>query len=261
MTGAIGQMRFGGGAALDNAILDPMQGFDADVWVIDQATGKYILVGRFTSVQITVRNATEPYLEFNQRIPRYLDGEIQIGWQLERGLLDTRVLEQTFGFSQMTRELRINRGSRFQLTFELNAPELQNTPGTLINAGNSIGNGEISFNGQVGAPATYAAPDGLTKNGGSPRNQMYNDRVSTGQYMLTYCKIDSFTMGAQAGRSVIANRWEGLAEGIQYVERNNTWAGTSLASSSGAQENLPRTFNTLGAVKTAGKNPVASGNG
>jgi len=201
------------GAAVNNALLDPLQGYDADVWALDQATGSYLLVGRFTSIQITVRNATEPYMEFNQRIPRYLDGEIQIGWVLERGQLDSRILEQTFGLSAMTRELRLNRMPRLQITFEMNATELDTGA---ARAGNTSGgsNQANSSDLRIGAgPANYD-----------------QRRKASGQLMLTFCKVDSFTLGAMAGRSVIANRWEGLAEGIEQVDRASLWAGVALKS-------------------------------
>jgi len=206
------------GAAVNNAILDPLQGFDADVYVVDQATGAYMLVGRFVSIQITIRNATEPYMEFNQRVPRFLDGEFQIGWVLERGHLEHRVLEYTFGINTISRELRLNRSPRFQITFQILAPELDEDPqgysGILETSGSNeygetvIGNGEI-----------YFARRGANK---------YQRRRASGQYVLTFCKVDSLSIGAMAGRSVIANRWEGVAEGIQQVNRVNVWAGTTL---------------------------------
>lgn len=206
------------GAAVNNALLDPLQGYDADVWALDQSTGNYLLVGRFTSIQVTIRNATEPYMEFNQRVPRYLDGEIQIGWVLERGQLDTRILQQTFGVSAMTRELRLNRMPRLQITFEMNAHELDtvNAPdgaGYQTDTG-IIGNGELLLGS---GPAGYD-----------------QRRKASGQLMLTFCKVDSLTIGAMAGRSVIANRWEGLAEGIEEVDRTSLWAGVTLKAASGS---------------------------
>jgi hypothetical protein len=217
------------GAAVNNALLDPLQGYDADAWVLDQATGRYLMVGRFTSLQITIRNATEPYMEFNQRVPRYLDGEMQIGWVLERGLIDTRILQQVFGISALTRELRLNRMARLQITFEMSADELDNTnqssdgnrnsmPPDYNEATGTIGNGELFIN---------RGPSGW-----NPR------RSAKGQLMLTYCKVDSLTLGAMAGRSVIATRLEGLAEGIEEVDRTSLWSGVALTASSAAN-NLP----------------------
>ena len=196
------------GAVVNNGIKDPLQGFDADVWVIDQATGNQLLVGRFTSIQLTIRNATEPYLEFNQRVPRMLDGEFQFGWVLERGLLDTRILESTFGFSDIRREMRISRSPRMMITLDLNAPELD----------------ERSLNTDI-----RNTNMGELRVAGSRSRQ---HRHGTGQYRLIMCKPDSLTIGAMAGRSVIAARWEGLAEGVEYIDNSSVWAGTVLDMSS-----------------------------
>ncbi len=186
-------------APINNAVLDPMQGFDADVWVLDQATGSYIMVGRFVSIQVSIRNSTEPYMEFNQRIPRYLDGEFQIGWVLERGMIDYRILQQTFGYSTISRIARVNRGVRFQISFSLNAPEL---------------NDEMPMaNPSFGSIKTATST---------------SRRKTVGKLRLTFCKVDSLTIGATSGRSVIANRWEGMAEGIEEVNSNVASAGSYL---------------------------------
>lgn len=187
-------------APVNNALLDPLQGFDVDVWVADQATGGVNMIGRFTSLQLTVRDSTEPYLEFNQRVPRYLNGDVQIGFVLERGLIDTRLLQNIFGFNVLSREMRFNRGPRMQITFDINAPELELA-------------GVAGDNG-------FLAPTGST-------------RSAKGQYRLTFCKPDSLTIGMQAGRSVIATRLEGLAEGIEFIEDSALWAGISLEQVSG----------------------------
>ena len=215
------------GAAVNNALLDPLQGYDADVWALDQSTGNYLLVGRFTSIQVTIRNATEPYMEFNQRVPRYLDGEIQIGWVLERGQIDSRILQQTFGVSALTRELRLNRMPRLQITFEMNAHELDT-----VNAGGATGPDYQSDQGIIGNGGL------LLGNGPAGYDQR---RKASGQLMLTFCKVDSLTIGAMAGRSVIANRWEGLAEGIEEVDRTAVWAGVTLKAASAS--NALRTAN------------------
>lgn len=176
-------------AAVNNAILDPLQGFDFDVYVQDQATGAQLLVGNFTSFQWTMRNATEPYMEFNQRVPRLLDGEFQFGWVLERGCIDIRFVQQTFGVNAIGRELRISRSPRFQITIEANAPELEG-------------------NGFTGGAIELANTNGYTS----------ANRKAKGRYRLVYAKVDAFTFGAMAGRSVVANRWEGLCEGIYFNE-------------------------------------------
>lgn len=184
------QFKPGFGTVVNNAGLDPLQGFDADVWALDQATGANNLVGRFTSIQLVIRNATEPYMEYNQRFPRHLDGDIQIGWVMERGQLDARVFEQTFGLSSMGRELRLNRMPRFQITFQLKADELDDKSITGTND---------------------SAP--------------YQKRRANSEIVLSMCKIDTFTLGSTAGRQVIANRWEGMAEGYDIINRTSADSG------------------------------------
>jgi len=202
-------------APINNAVLDPMQGFDADVYVLDQATGSYTMIGRFVSIQITIRNSTEPYLEFNQRVPRYLDGEFQIGWVLERGMLDYRALEHTFGLATISRSARLNRGTRFQITFSLNAEELQEASDSATKTPDNIAPSARTFG---------LAADKIPEN---------TARKTKGKLRLTFCKVDSYTLGSTAGRSVIANRWEGVAEGIEEINSNVLGAGTYLESVGG----------------------------
>lgn len=190
-------------AAVNNAILDPLSGFDVDVFVQDQVTGAQMLAGSFTSFQFTVRNSTEPYLEFNNRIPRLLDGEYQFGWVLERGCIDVRFIQQTFGIDSMSREMRLNRSPRFQITVELNAPELEGTKGS-----------------ETG--------DGYSYNSSGSDDLNSDVRKAKGRYRLIYAKTDALTFGAMAGRSVVANRWEGLCEGIMYSDDTTGWAGVNL---------------------------------
>lgn len=191
------------GLNLNNAIRDPLQGYDCDVWVVDQATGIQTLVGSFVSLQVIIRNSTEAYLELNQTVTRTLDGVWQFGWVMERGMIDTRILEQTWGISNIQREMRLGRMPRFMVTFDLNAPELNET----ANSNNSLRPvGEVI----VGTASKFA-----------------NARKSTGQYRLVNCKVDSLTMDFRAGQTVIANRWEGLAEGITFIDNSSIWAGVT----------------------------------
>lgn len=219
------------GAAVNNALLDPISGFDVDVWLVDQATGEYRIIGRFTSIQVTIRNATEPYLEFNQRVPRMLDGEFQMGWVLERGMIDARILQHTFGVSSITRELRLSRSPRFQITFEMNAPELDEHD-TRKSAAPLEGNDINATEGRIGNGELYLGALGTN---GTPLR-----RRASGQLQLTFCRVDSLVIGATAGRSVVANRWEGLAEGITEVDRTQVWAGTALPRSVAADRIFQR---------------------
>ena len=104
-------------------------------------------------------------------MPRYLDGEINIEWQMESGLVDSRILQQTFGFDSLSPDEYIKRMPRFQIHFVMDSPGLVN-----------------------------------------------RRRDATGQLVLTFCKVDALTLAATAGRSVVANRWEGVAEGIKFVD-------------------------------------------
>jgi hypothetical protein len=191
------------GLNLNNAIKDPLQGFDCDVWVVDQATGIQTLVGSFVSLQVIVRNSTEAYLEMNQTVTRTLDGVWQFGWVMERGMIDTRVLEQTWGVSNIQREMRLGRMPRFMVTFDLNAPELDESQSVFANK-------KPASEVIVGSPSKFAT-----------------SRKSTGQYRMINCKVDSLTMDFRAGQTVVANRWEGLAEGITFIDQSNVWAGVT----------------------------------
>jgi hypothetical protein len=198
---------------VNNAGLDPLSGYDADVWTLDQATGLPNLLGRFRNMMLTVRNSSEPYLELNQRIARILDGEIQIAFVLDRGMISTDWLERTFGFSYMTREALIGRNPRFQITLNYDAPELVNVAppaqGTISTGLQPTSNGAV-------APTTSGA--NIT-------------RQAKGKYVLTNCKIDSFTHAVQAGRPVLDCRWEGIAEGIiYYANPDYTGAQTYLGA-------------------------------
>lgn len=224
----------------NNAILDPAQGFDADVFVLDQATGKQLLVGRFASFQWTVRNATEPYMEMNQRIPRLLDGEFQFGWVLERGLIDVAIMENVFGFYHLGREMRPDRSPRMQITFEVNAPNLDPAKQNGVSRVLGENTGEILAGNN--APA--------------------RPRETTGRYHLQNCKVDSITTAVMAGRSVIATRIEGLCEGYHYESLRNL-PQESLFDRAGATvgqtSDLPTAFSQVGALGgiTEAQNRVA----
>ena len=183
----------------NNASLDPIQGFHLNVYMNDQASGKPVLVGGFTSFQKTMRNATEAYMPFGRKHARLLDGEFQYGWVLERGLLDIGILKDIFGVDDVGPEFRAEPTPRFTITVEINAPELHDKG--------------INF------PIT------------SQYNQSGSQKRSAqGKYQLIFAKIDSVTLGAMAGRSVVATRFEGLCESIRFIEGE-----TSLLNNSGSR--------------------------
>lgn len=192
-------------APVNNVGLDPLQGFDFECWCQDVASGKIAWFGKFQSLTLSVRDATETYLELGQRIPIYLNGEIQVAWVLEQGLVDMSFIRRTFGADELSRQKFITRGPRFQITFDANAAELNNVPSRAINdTSNSTlrqGPNEYSV-----FKSDLFAENGVTQNRG------------LGRYELIRCKVDSVSLGIMPGRRVAAVRWEGVSEGLRYQE-------------------------------------------
>jgi len=220
-------------APVDNAGLDPVQGFDIEVWAQDTVTGAIALFGRFQTITLSVRDATETYLCLGERMPTYLNGEIQIAWVLEQGLVDINFLNRTFGLSSMTRSNHISRGPRFQISFDVSAAELdiwtetgssgrtQNTNASdLFGTTNTI-NSDWQFQGGYGGGTT---------------NRLNNVQVPTtvrtqGRIELQRCKVDSISMGAMSGRRAAALRWEGVAEGwVSSINTLQTYRATNLSN-------------------------------
>lgn len=164
--------------------IDPIQGFDVDVTV--KGYQRPILAGRFTSILVRMVNVTETYLEMNQRMPRHLDGEVNIVWQMERGMLNMGVLEETFGFftgganSGISRQDKIKRAVRFSISFVVNVQHSDFADPSMA-----------GLHGQLG---------GLAK------------RTT---YVLDLCKVDTMSFGATSGRNIVANQWQGTAEGMR----------------------------------------------
>lgn len=231
-------------AVTDNSILDPFQGYDADVWAIDQATGQWVLVGRFTSIELVFRNTTRPYIEFNQRVMRQLDGNFMIGWTMERGQLDSRVLQQTFGYSKISRSLRVNRHPRMQIVFQVNAPELD---GRLNNESNRFSASGANLS---------SALSGAVPGSGISSSSEFNDRDTKSLIVLTFCKVETFTLRAEAGDEVISNRWEGVAEGYEVLDQSSVWAGHYL-NDSGAEDaaNIISEIQSSTGFRTGNDNP------
>ena len=230
---------------VNNTGHDPIQGFDVEVWVQDVCTGLLAWFGKFQSVTVSVRDATETYLELGQRIPIHLNGEIQIAWVLEQGMVDLNFIQRSFGVPALRRDSYITRGPRFQISFDVNSPELQ------LAGGNNVGS--LTANGRTGDrnldrtnngnPTQAGGTGGRTSNDfardmklqsmyrygadeyfmpginhaiGQKTGRAYYPQAQ-GRYDIMRCKLDSVSMGAVAGRRVVALRWEGLAEGITFV--------------------------------------------
>jgi hypothetical protein len=209
-------------APVNNIGLDPIQGFDIAAWVQDSASGQLALFGDFQSITLTIRDSTETYLPLGTRFPVYLNGEIQIAFVIEQGLVDMNFMQRTFGVQNMVREQLVTRGPRFQLTFDANAYELNKN---YVDIASKTGaaqseinyrTGGTTFNQIVGGSNDKFVESSLV---GSKSNSSYNGQVplAQGRYELQRCKIDSLSVGIMPGRRVIAQRWEGVAEGIRFI--------------------------------------------
>lgn len=220
---------------LNNGILDPLQGYDANVWTQSMCdAGKPRLIGRYTSAVLTVRNATEAYMELDQRVPRYLDGEIQIAYVLERGLIDTAALAEAMGYSRISRAGRINRSPRISITFSLDAG---GEKFTALDAG-AWGSGR----GGNGAFYNYPRGGGLDEACDQPvlgTGEGEGDlRSVIGRIKLLNCKIDSFNLAMTGGRGVVPMQIQGVAEGYEYVEGT----GPTISGGSADGQNLSTYF-------------------
>lgn len=178
-------------SSINSGRLQPLQGFDTFVYFQDQGTGNLIPFGEFTGFQYTIRNASEPYITLGSRTYNYLDGEYQIGWVAEQGKINLDAIPTIIGFDYVGPLVRIGRSPRFQIVVEYNAKELQNA--------------------SVQKLGTSAVATGVD----------VSSRTATGRYLFTQCKIDVITSGIMAGRSIIADRIEGLAEGWGIDKNNN----------------------------------------
>lgn len=204
---------------VNNTGLDPLQGFDFHVWVQDVCTGKVAWFGLFQSLTLSIRDATETYLELGQRIPIHLNGEIQVAWVLEQGMVDMGFIERTFGVSQLRRDMYITRGPRFQISFDAHAGELEafhknNTPGKMERGGTGgiDGTGGVGYRHGADEYFTFAE-DAYAK---SAKDSAHRGKAS-GRYDILRAKVDSVSLGLMPGRRVAAIRWEGVAEGISFV--------------------------------------------
>lgn len=208
-------------------------------------TGQVAFFGRFQSLTVSIRDATETYLELGQRIPIYLNGEIQIAWVLEQGLVDMAFIVKTFGIQNIRRDQVIARGPRFHIGFDANAadristdaqansptkPKLQNGSGVRAFGADSRVNGLF---GQ----AQYAV-----KNGPFAGNPAYNNPQNQGRYEMMRCKVDSVSLGVMPGRRVAAVRWEGVSEGITYhTDSIQTFKNNTVGTQGQALGTGPRT--------------------
>lgn len=166
------------GSVLNNNGPQPLQGFDVGVWVHDDGRNKTVLLGQFTSILLTIRVGTELYLGANQRQATLLDGEFYIAFDLEKGLISSDVIQETLGFKVFSKDNVYLRSPRFTITFALDPVDW-----------NALGDNSLQF-GQV------------------------ISRYPAGSIALTGCKMDTLMIAATGGKSVAANKWRGLCEGL-----------------------------------------------
>ena len=168
---------------------------------------------------VSIRDATETYLELGQRIPIYLNGEIQIAWVLEQGLVDMAFIVKTFGIENIRRDQTIARGPRFHIGFDANAADKVSTE----TQGIAPTKAELRENAAVrafGADYTvnrlFNADQYKITKSKLYQQEKYNMPQSAGRYEMMRCKVDSVSLGVMPGRRVAAVRWEGVSEGITY---------------------------------------------
>ncbi len=220
---------------VNNFGLDPLQGFDFEVWVQDTYTGGVAWFGKFQSLTVSFRDATETYLELGQRLPIYLNGEIQIAWVLEQGLVDMAFVQRTFGVSVMARNQLLARGPRFHICFDSYAADLvreenNNNPRNTSDLVGRMGGAENSIFNRS--------------------NQLFpkENRKAQGRYELVRCKVDSVSAGFMPGRRVVGVRWEGVCEGYIYVDqtlqefKKETRGGSVRTPNSYGSANLVRNY-------------------
>lgn len=182
-----------------NILRDPLQGYDIKIETVKlgldgSPTSEGLLVGRFTSLMFKIVNQTETYLPVNSRIPRMLDGELIVVWSLEQGLVNLKLIANTFGlnFAQEFASGRgqlIPRSARFNIKFNSNLSG--NEVSTTTDKGLNI------------ADPLTATPTGITK-------AEFNL-----QKTIEYCRVDTYSFGVTSGRNVVANAWQGTGQHIK----------------------------------------------
>ncbi len=220
---------------------DPIQGYDVDVWVqrqdlitVNSPTqgdshniGGMVLLGSFTGIKVQIRTASEVYLEYDSRNPVYMDGETQILFTLEKGLIDMNVITETFGASVLGRRASYNVMPRFNITFNVNTVSYtaNGQPFSELNSRVNYGqmpnfdqfpsNGLPGIVGQLLPTVGESAVPGFSgPPGAMEKNVLYFDRSPNGRFVLKNCKMDGFTIDAGAGKQVVATQWSGVADEI-----------------------------------------------
>lgn len=171
---------------------DPIQGYDVGVFVTDLGSKAEVLLGQFTSIEVAIKAAAEPYKAIGYNIPIYLDGEIQINFTLEKGLLDINVLEETLGFSKFSYKNSYFRTPRLEIKFMVDPVDAY----------------------ALGEPTRGVFGYSNQK---SKENIDVSKRVPAGQFVLRYAKIEDWMLGSRAGKQVVVTQWRGVAQEIEVI--------------------------------------------
>lgn len=209
-------------------------------------TGKVAFFGRFQSLTVSIRDATETYLELGQRIPIYLNGEIQIAWVLEQGLVDMAFIVKTFGIENIRRDQTIARGPRFHIGFDANAADKVSTETqeiTPTKAELRENTGVRAFGADYTVNRLFNSDQYKITKSKLYQQDKYNKPQSSGRYEMMRCKVDSVSLGVMPGRRVAAVRWEGVSEGITYhLDTIQTFKNTvsrAQGNAAGTQARVP----------------------
>lgn len=176
---------------------------------------------------------------------------------------------RTFGVNAIRRDQLITRGPRFQISFDSNAAELNQVSTADVTGDAGVyrmgyRQNSVFESGNLGTIAQSDQKPTITKEA-----PMYQ-----GRYELQRCKVDSVSLGVMPGRRVAAVRWEGVAEGITFVNKSlqefknglyNTNVSKSIgsnpASLAGMTITKPGTSNNTAASNSSGsKSNPSTGN-
>lgn len=181
---------------LNNGGFDPIQGFDVGIFVKDEGSGQEILLGQFNTIEVLVKIAAEPYKAVGYNMPIYLDGEIQITFTLEKGLLDINVLEETLGFSKFSYKNGYFRTPRLEIRFVVDPVDA------------------YALSQPSKGLFEYKDPSHKSTSEGDNARK----RMPSGQFVLREAKIEEWGIGARAGRQVVVNQWRGVAQEIDVTQ-------------------------------------------
>lgn len=207
------------GASVNSFDLDPLQGQDAEVFFIDNATGLPAFFGHLQSFTFSVRDSTETYLTLGSRHPTYLSGEIQVAWVAEQAMVDVAMLARAVGQGEIGRHTFAGKSPKFTIALDFYAQDLvtPNTAGAGANQNFDVFNSFDGINVYTSEASRYEGVlrDRMKFNSGPNPN---GRALAKGRIEFLNCKWDSFSGGIMPGKRTVAQRLEGVAEGFRYVD-------------------------------------------